>query len=313
MAIEEGSTWDKVLKAVPVIGGVASALLSGNSRKKQLQDQKELNEQQMEQQKQMALFNQNLQKQNYAYYTPELEKQRLKDAGLNTALMYEGGGGVGGANIGAPQAQGPSTSQAATDAQNQANSLQKVMVMANAALMAAQTRKTNIEADKAAGVDTQKAAQDRATGAATEQSIKWQTMLSQALSPDTINKIKLENEQTKAKTTEIGAETHREEENARKTGIEADWMNEKFRTWEDLFMDDRTEASGKYKRALVSEYEMTIQMVENAKQQNQIQKAETAIKNFEAKMTQSGLSKDSPWYVKFLTELLNKTGLNPLK
>lgn len=47
--------------------------------------------------------------------------------------------------------------------------------------------------------------------------------------------------------------------------------------------------------------------------ENRKKEAEVAIKQFEANMAKSGIAPNTPWYMKLVTELLDKHGLNPLK
>lgn len=51
------------------------------------------------------------------------------------------------------------------------------------------------------------------------------------------------------------------------------------------------------------------QEVKNAMIQNDIMEAEKIIKEFDAELTKDGISPGSPWYVKLMTDLLNKTGI----
>lgn len=92
--------------------------------------------------------------------SPEAVAERYRQAGMNPALAMGGGGGAGGAGKGemasggAPGSVGvPGTSLPNTAAVTQAT-LQGAMQLANLELIKAQAKKTDKEADKIAGVDT---------------------------------------------------------------------------------------------------------------------------------------------------------------
>lgn len=132
-----------------VVGG-AMGLLSGN----QVDDQKKLSEQQYEYNKKLMEQSYGLQKDMYDYTfsknTPAEQMKRLKEAGLNPALMQGLGGqsgadtGGGGTSVGGGQASGNAERQAAT-AQSAGMVLQAARLKGELDLQKAQ--KENIEAD----------------------------------------------------------------------------------------------------------------------------------------------------------------------
>ena len=61
---------------------------------------------------------------------------------------------------------------------------------------------------------------------------------------------------------------------------------------------------------LKSEMEKSGEELKAAKIANNIAKAEQTTKEFEAKLTKSGIAPGSPWYMKFMTDLAAKIGIN---
>lgn len=68
-------------------------------------------------------------------------------------------------------------------------------------------------------------------------------------------------------------------------------------------------------KAIKAGFEQSLQNLRNAKVQEDVQQATAIIQQFQAGLTKQGLSPNSPWYVKFLGDLLKDAGLfnNPLK
>lgn len=65
-------------------------------------------------------------------------------------------------------------------------------------------------------------------------------------------------------------------------------------------------------KAMSAGWNQTIQNAENAMKLGNIRDAETAIKQFEVNLTKQGVSPNSPWYVKIITDLATKIiGLSP--
>jgi len=125
-------------------------LLQGHNDRRQLKQQEKLNELQLKANKQQMDYEQMLalelwDKTNYAAQVGQLKK-----AGLGVGLMYGKGGGAGGTTSGA--GSGGTQAQAAPAGGGEILGLQLMQAQKN--LIEAQTEKTQAEARKTAGVDT---------------------------------------------------------------------------------------------------------------------------------------------------------------
>lgn len=147
-----------------ITGGISQALGLSWSPKRAMQEQLKYNKSimalQNQYQKQAAAQSQQYAKDYWDYTNAENQVQHLKNAGLNIGLMYgqSGAGGMG-ATGGAHQAspEQPQGNPIAMALQTQQIEQQRRMNDAQIALTKAQTDKTEEEAKKIAGVDTQEA------------------------------------------------------------------------------------------------------------------------------------------------------------
>lgn len=134
--------------------GLAGSLLG---RKKQNDDQKEMMELQAKLNQQQAQYNQGLAKDMWNYTSFPNQVKKMKDAGLNPALIY-GMGGQGGSSSGAGQASGVGLSDAKgmqTGIAIQGMGLELANLASQVELNKSQAEKNRAEAEKTAGVDTQ--------------------------------------------------------------------------------------------------------------------------------------------------------------
>lgn len=134
--------------------GLAGSILG---RKQQNEDQREMMELQAKLNQQQAQYNQGLAKDMWNYTSFPNQVKKMKDAGLNPALIY-GMGGQGGSSSGAGQASGVGLSDAKgmqTGIAIQGMGLELANLASQIELNKSQAEKNKAEAEKTAGVDTQ--------------------------------------------------------------------------------------------------------------------------------------------------------------
>lgn len=134
--------------------GLAGSILG---RKQQNDDQREMMELQAKLNQQQAQYNQKLAKDMWNYTSFPNQVKKMKDAGLNPALIY-GTGGQGGSTSGAGQASGVGLSDAKgmqTGIAIQGMGLELANLASQVELNKSQAEKNRAEAEKTAGIDTQ--------------------------------------------------------------------------------------------------------------------------------------------------------------
>lgn len=86
--------------------------------------------------------------------------------------------------------------------------------------------------------------------------------------------------------------------------------NLEFEAWKSgALTDGAVSKNSPVVRAIRAGYDSAVQQLKQAKVQEDISRATAIIKNFEANLAKQGVSPNSPWYVKFLGDLLQSTGL----
>lgn len=134
---------------------------AGWSDRRQLRQQGKLQAQAIEGQKELADYDQQLAYDMWEKTNYDAQRKQMEKAGLNVGLMYGGGGAGGGSTAGAGKADGISMASAPAGGRELeifANmATQAKMQQAQIELLRAQTKKTEVEAEKTAGVDTEKA------------------------------------------------------------------------------------------------------------------------------------------------------------
>jgi len=137
-----------------VLGAGMGLILGGIERKKQLEQQQKLQNMEIAGQKQMGIFNREQQMKLWEDTNYGAQVQQLKKAGLNPGLLY-GKGGPGGITNASPGSISGGQASPTTPASGMG------MMMGQAAMQAAQirnldanTKLTEVEAGKKAGVDT---------------------------------------------------------------------------------------------------------------------------------------------------------------
>lgn len=125
--------------------------------RRQMNQQKKLNQMGLQNSKEMANYNYMLNKKMWDETNYEAQVQKMKEAGLNPAMLYGmggEGGSLGSSNMDA--GHGGTAANAAQTAQaSKGMALQSGMQEAQIKMMEAQARKLNADADKSQGVDTE--------------------------------------------------------------------------------------------------------------------------------------------------------------
>lgn len=276
-----------------IIGQGLGMIFGGMQDKRQLRQQEKLQSLQLQGNKSMAQFNQDLQFDLWNKTNYEAQMKHLKNAGLNPALLYGGGGG-GGATTGGGGGGSVSGATATDPSAATAAGTQMGMMLANMKLMDAQAEKTKAETEKIEGVDTtESTARIRETGArATSQ--EFETGIRQEMAEDLKMQINLDR-QIK------GIEASRE------AGA---WEAYQAAGFKGKAFDDPNTPIAK---ALTAGWDNAVTQAENAKKDGNIKAAQTTIEQFKANLAKQGIAPDSPWGVKLVADLLEKIGLNPLK
>lgn len=272
-----------------VIGMGLDALTAGARKKRE----KEMLKYQQELSQQNAQLEHSLAKDMWNYTNYPNQVKKLKEAGLSPALMY-GSQGQGGTTSGAGSI-GDSASGGVQDPITAMGiGLQGQLTQSQIKLNEAQAYKLNTSAEKEGGVDTEKVKTETAAR-------KWETDLSQKLNSDNyIQDLKA------SLTNKVFKEEYENEK------LQAEWEAfkeanfTKTKDGEGWIWNDKNSPIVKSLKAGV---EKTIIELNNLKKQGNILEAERKIKEFESKLTEQGLSPQSPWYVKIMADLLGKAGI----
>lgn len=125
--------------------------------RRQMNQQKRLNQMGLQNSKEMANYNYMLNKKMWDETNYEAQVQKMKEAGLNPAMLYGmggEGGSLGGSNMDAGHG-GTAANAAQTAMAERGLGMQSGMQDAQIKMMEAQARKLNADADKSQGVDTE--------------------------------------------------------------------------------------------------------------------------------------------------------------
>lgn len=140
-----------------IFGAGLNAAMSSGTANEQWGNQLKLMDIQNRYNEQMAKNNQQRNKDLWDYTNYENQKQHIKNAGLNPALMYGMGGG-GGVSASGAQGQGvtqPTDRSVEMGLKQQGLGLQLASIASQVELNKSQAEKNKAEADKIAGVDTE--------------------------------------------------------------------------------------------------------------------------------------------------------------
>lgn len=267
------------------IGAIGGMLGIGEARqdRRQVEQQKKLQEVQIKGSKEMGKYNQGLQMDMWNKTNYGAQMAHLKDAGLNAGLIY-GMGGAGGATAGSGGGAGVSGGSAADAASSQNANTAMGMQMAQLKLMDAQAEKTKAETEKLKGVDTEQAKASTGVLNTQNQLMILDKQVKEGTINDQIGKVVAEAE--KAMFDARGAEVDAKVAQATE-GTRIEQIKENLRK--------------------------TIEDVNNAKKAGNVLDAETAIKGFEANLAEQGIAPNSPWYIKIVTGLMEDLGLGVKK
>lgn len=284
-----------IASSLPVVGGIVDAI-SGNSEKKQINQQKKLMDMQMQGAKEMAQINKDNQMDIWNKTNYGAQMEHLKNAGLNPALLY-GKGGVGGATTGGNTVAMPTGGTAASVDPNARtrNIMDASMMLANKALIESQTKKNEAEAAAISGIKTEEGKQN-----ITESGQRIKESEARVTSQEFQNKM----------NQFYGQDIrHAERDMAQISAERKNLDNEMYKAvaWGSGNVTDENNLAN---RALRAEFEQKITDLSNAKKEGRINDAEAIIREFGANMAKEGLAPNSPWYVKMIDTLLNKAGIH---
>lgn len=152
-----GAPWAAVAQAAGEIAGQGMGMVNANQQRQFDKGQaREADARALANSKEMALFNNKLQKDMWEYTGYVGQVDQMKRAGINPALMYGGAGSGGSTNVSTQTMQGTAAKAQMPDGRGMG------MAIGDAILKAAQvdnikadTEKKQVEAEKLAGVDTE--------------------------------------------------------------------------------------------------------------------------------------------------------------
>lgn len=165
------------------------------------------------------------------------------------------------------------------------------MMLANKALIESQTNKNNAEADAVRGVKTEEGKQNIAESQTRTESQNFDLQMKKTLQPITINNAQIQNDLNALERSRTNANW----ETYLSTGYEGKEFN-----------DPNTPIA----KALKAGWAKTLVELEGAKAQNDVTRAEAIIRQFGADLTKEGIGANSPWYVKFMADLLGEIGIS---
>lgn len=269
-------------------------LLQGHNDRRQLRQQKKLQDLQIKGSKEMTDYNteasRKAQMQMWEDTNYKAQREQLNKAGMSVGLMYGGGGG-GGATTGAGATAGNVTGAMAPTGGGEVMamrqmSLNQKMQEAQIEATKAQTAKTEVETEKIGGVDKAKTTEET-------RGIKFNNDLNDTLKDSTISK----------RIAETDLEMIKRDRES------ADWetyLSVGYKGGD--FKDPDSEIA----KAMKAGFETATVNLEKAKKENNILDAKQIITDFEANLAKEGIHPNSPWGVKFIIDLLKKIDLNPL-
>lgn len=283
----------QILGAAGTIGGWLGI---GEARqdKRQITQQGKLNDLNAKTAKELADYEQGLKLKMWKDTNYSAMLQQAELAGVSKAAAIGGSGtGTQGASVGS--VGGGSAADAASTTNARTAQAQAGMQLASQ-LALQKAQKENIEADTA-----NKLAGAGGTGAA------------QKKTEEETKGIAFQNKINELVGEDASAETVR----AANAKIEAEggkaWQE--YQAWKAVGFGEKEihDPTSPVAKAIGAGMTKAVEEMKNAKAQGDVNRAEAVIRQFEADMAGQGLSPKSPWYIKFIADLLGNVGLNPLK
>lgn len=268
-------------------GGIHTAVNAGlglvfgdkadrKAKERQFEQQKKLQELQLKGQKELNTQGFDLSKKMWDETNYGAQLGHMKEAGLSPGLMYgqAGAGGSTQSGTGGSVAGG----SASSDMSGVAMGLQLGMMNA---------QKENIEAD------TEVKKKDAGLKEGQSVSIGYQNWVDSMTQQ---YKVDMQREEKELKEIE-------------KTRENASWESYMATGFKGKAFDD---PEAPINKALKAGWEKSIVELQNAKNVNDIQESEKIIKEFEAGLAEQGIPPNSPWGIKLIGDLLEKTGIGSL-
>lgn len=264
------------------MGMLGSAVIGAAMDIGNMQAQKNEGKRNFQRNKEMADYMHDLEMKKWEKTNYKAQVEQMKKAGLNVGLMSGGGG-----------QPGQSTASAGNPSQNQdmrtgQNMLGIMDLASQVDLNKASAEKLRAEADNLRGVTRDSTAED---------------VRGKKFNND-INE-KFQNEIEKAKYWNWATDTIKGEE------ANAAWEFKKAIDFDNKEFGgkDGVAETTRAGRARIAELKMYEEDLRKAKADGNIAEAEEVIREFEASMAKQGISTNSPWYAKLITDLLEKVGL----
>lgn len=288
--------WDIAAGAAgAALGQGLGMIFQGANDRRQVKQQKKLNDVNAETSKDMAMFNQQMQMDLWNKTGYGAQKKQMQEAGINPALMY-GSAGSGGSTA-ATAAATPSGTGSADGASRTMAAGKTAMDVAQLSLLSAQ--KENIEADTA----NKKAGATDSTAGAVKKGAETEGVLLENKNKGFENEVnQLIGAEQKAKNYDWV--TQRLETSATKEL--ADWEAYNSAGFAGKATDD---PSSPVAKAIKAGLDNVVTDLKNAKLEGDIKEAEGAVKAFEASLAKQGIPPNSPWGVKIIVDLLRSVGL----
>lgn len=257
-------------------GVLGMALQKGQDRR-QMEQQRQLQNLQMHGAKEMSEFEREQQMKMWNDTNYGAQKKHMIDAGLNPGLMYGMSGG-GGTTTGGGSGAMPTSASAEAPSAGVENLMGMAMMKSQIRVMESQAKKNEAEAEATSGVKTEQAA-EQTRGQKFDNDVK-----------ESIGMDKL-----------VGREIAEIEKNDATTRKERmlveSWESVMHATDSGKRTEHTSEESRIYK-TLKNEYE-------KAKSELNLSKAEEVIKAWSTELINDGMPPDSPWYYKLIERFIN--------